>query len=130
MALLAWVQAEAAGAVTLNTIIDAFAGLAILYVLKVVMATKDKTEKIGIALYGDPDSKEPNGVVRDIKRMTTASEAHSAAFAAHVADENLWRTEARDIAIRRNNDLQGTLSGIGMRLDEIEARAKKRGRGL
>lgn len=112
--------------VGVNTIIDAFAGIVALFILRAVLDSRDKVRSIWTALYGEHDARTPNGLVRKVTSMATKLDEHGAAFEAHVRSDEQWRTEARDLANKRNGELQVRLGQIDDKLLERRRNPRQR----
>lgn len=82
----------------------------------------ERTRAIDQTLHGDPKAHEPNGLVRKLNHVATKIDEHATQFAEHVASDELWRKEARDLAHRRNSELQVSLTQIDNRLVGVEER--------
>ena len=107
-------------AVNLNTLIEAFAGLCILFVLRAVMESRDKVRAIWMALYGEKDAAEPNGIIRKLHGLGVEVTRHTEQFAAHVSDEDAWRADAARLTTARNTEMQRWFNDFDKKLDGVE----------
>ncbi len=121
-------SAAASSELTLNTVIDGFAAIVSLFVLRTVMDSRDKVRAIWTALYGEKDAEPKNGALRKLAAMDQKLSAHTTAFDSHVQGDESWRHEARELAMQRNMELQKQLTKIDTRLESVEDKLPERRR--
>ncbi len=146
MMFLAWVQPwyqlaqtvqTAVAPITLGTLIELFAGIAMLFVLNLVMKTARAVTNISIALFGNPAVKETTGLVHDAiqaheeasharREATHAREEAASArtellrfstdFGRHVIEETKWQLDlSADV-----RGSAGVLEDMAPRLKAVE----------
>ena len=125
MSLLQAASASVEG-INLNTVIDAFAGVVALFVLRATMESRDKIRSIWTALYGEKEASVPNGAIRKLAAMDKKLGDHASAFDLHVQGDESWRREARELAMHRNTELQKQLTKIDDRLESVEQKLPER----
>jgi hypothetical protein len=101
---------------TLSFIITGFATVCILFVLRAVIESRDKTRAIWTAIYGEKDAAIKNGLVRDSLYFRDELGAFATRLDLHIAGDDSWRSEASRLAVQRNTELHLRLLGIEERL--------------
>lgn len=125
IAFLLWLAQQPAptlSGTTLNTVIEAFAAIAILFVLRAVMDSRDKVRSIWSALYGEKESVEPTGLMYDAKEFRSSLVRLSEDFREHVRIEGVWQEEIGERINAHNNRTHERLTEIEDRISEKRKR--------
>ena len=107
---------------SLDIIISAFAAIAILFVLRAVIESRDTVREIKSSLYGTPHADEKTGLLHDGRMMKHELTALAQELAAHIVKGDEWRREAARLSCKRNDELQVQNTEVSNRLTDIEER--------
>lgn len=114
---LAQAAVEVGKEITLNTVIDGFAAVAALYLIRLVLKMDKAVDSLVIAWFGDPKSTSPNGAKRKLEEVSRQLHTHSDAFREHCLNETAWQEGIATNMNTKHNEFQGTLSNIELQLE-------------
>jgi hypothetical protein len=137
--VLLWAQATTVGDLgmpTLGTIISAFAGVGILYIIKLVIASDKKMDGVNTrlaefwtALYGVKDAAELSGLIHDFRETNDCLSRLTNKFDSHVAkEEGMWLRFEENIATS-NSRTHGLYLGIQQRMEALEGSVRAHNEG-
>lgn len=84
----------------------------VVWAARALIEARDGVRSVKIALYGDPDSKEPNGLKRDVRELIESMTSLTGQVTGHIAEEMTWREENAASVNRANGAFQKTLFAI------------------
>lgn len=111
---------------SLTTVIDGFAAIAALYLIRLILSLDKKVTSLMVAWFGDPNSSVPNGAYRKLNTVAQRLEEHANAFETHREADREEREAGQRLATARNSAIQVNLTQIDNRLGAVEEHLTER----